>query len=219
MPLLGASNMQPLGSMQSISSRRNFIRPQPRHPLNRPGTLWLSENAKENTPYSPLINPNQPSIGPRSPLSSTNHRDTTPQPGDYSCRPPRPALGNVTNSSARTGVPAIPERSIREECTVKADEPGMPRSRSELRDLANFLKSTGPEDFARRGPRLDTPGGSMVFVDIPINEEKSTSKTLVDIMNKESTANRKKNTGRWLKRAVGMLWGGPNKGEFKEELA
>lgn len=216
MPLLGASNMQPLGSTQIISPSRNFVRPQPRHPLNRPGTLWLNDHAKENIPYSPLAHSNQPSTGTRSSLSSKNHRDIIPQHDDHSYRPPRPALGNVTNTSVRTGVPAVPGRSIRKECAVKAAEPGMPYLKSELSELANFLKSTGPEDFTRRDSRLNTPGESTVFIDVPLNEEKSNSKALVDSANRESLANRKKNTGRWLKKAVGMLWGGPNKGEFKE---
>ena len=59
----------------------------------------------------------------------------------------------------------------------------------------------------------------MVFVDVPINEDKSTSNALVDTANRENLAHRKKNTGKWLKKAVGMLWGGPHKGEFKEEPA
>ena len=212
MPLLGPSNMQPLGSTQTFASSRNFVRPQPRHPLNRPGTLWLEQ---ENNPYSLRIHSNQSSIGPRaSPLSKT-HQGIISQPD----RPPRTALGDLTNSSAGTGVPAALGHSTRRDCTVKSTEKlDMQRSRSALRELAQFLKSTGPEDFARQSSRLDTPGGSTVFVDVPMNEEQSTSKALVDSVNRESQANRKKNTGRWLKKAVGMLWGGPNKGEFKEEL-
>jgi hypothetical protein len=85
--------------------------------------------------------------------------------------------------------------------------------------LADFLKSTGPEDFTRRNPRPDTSGASTVFVDAPINEDKSTSKALVDTVSREGMANRKRNTGRWLKKAVGLLWGGPHKGEFKEPPA
>jgi hypothetical protein len=94
---------------------------------------------------------------------------------------------------------------------------GMPHSRSALRELADFLKSTGPEDFAHRDPRLDTPGGSMVFVDVPLNDEKSPSNILVDSLNnKDTLTNRKKNSGRWLKKAVEIFWGGPNKREAKE---
>jgi hypothetical protein len=220
MPLLGASNMQSPGSTQTISPRQNFVRPRPRHPLNRPGTLWLDEHAKENSPYLPGIRSNQPSIDPRSYLSSKNNRGIIPQPEDYSHRPPRTALGDVVNSSASPGLHVSLGHSSRKSDTVKAAEkPGMPRSRSALSELAEFLKSTGPEDFARRGPRLDTPGGSMGFVDVPVNEEKSTSKALVDSTNRESSANRKKNTGRWLRKAVGVLWGSSNKDEFKEELA
>ena len=203
MPLLGPSNsnMQPLHSTRSthiISSSRNFVRPQARHPLNRPGTIWLDENAKENIP------PSRPSI-----------RSPRPEPDHHSSLSPRTALGNVTNSSVRTEVPVAPGRSN------AAANSGMPRSRSELRDLADFLKSTGPEDFTRRNPRFDTPalGGSMVFVDVPINEDKTTSNVLVDTANRESLAHRKKNTGRWLKKAVGMLWGGPHKAEPNEEPA
>lgn len=219
MPLLDASNMHPLGSTQTISSTRTFVRPQPRHPLNRPATLWLNENTKENNPYSPLIHSNKPSIGPRASLSSKNHRDIIIPQSDSAYRPLRSALGDVTNSSAPSGVPAAPAHPIREECTIKAASPGVPRSRGELSELANFLKSTGPEDFTCRNstPGLDTPGGSMVFVDVPIKQHKSTSSALVDSVNRESLPSRKKNTGRWLKKAVGMLWGAPNKGEFKEE--
>lgn len=213
MPPLGPSNMQPL------RSNRNFVRPQPRHPLNRPGTLWLDENAKENIPSSPPTHSSQPSIRPRPSLSPKSNRDIIPQPDHHSSRPSRTALGNVTNSSVRRGVPAAPGRSIKRECAVEAAEPGMPRSRSELSELANFLKSTGPEDFTRRDPRFDTSEGSMVFVDVPINEDKSTSNAPVDTVNRESLGHRKKNPGRWLKKAVGMLWGGPHKGEFKEEPA
>lgn len=223
MPLLGPSNMQPLRSTQThtIPSTRNFVRPQPRHPLNRPGTIWLDENAKENIPCSPLTQSSQPSIASRASHSPKPHRDIIPQPDHEhgSSLPSRIALGNVTNSSARTGVPVAPGHSIRRDCTVKAVESGMPRSRSELSDLADFLKSTGPDDFTRRDPRFGTPGGSMVFVDVPINEDKATSNALVDTVNRESPAHRKKNTGRWLKKAVGMLWGGPHKVEFKEEPA
>ena len=211
MPLLGPSNsnMHPLHSTRSthiIPSSRNFVRPQARHPLNRPGTIWLDENAKENIP------PSQPSR--RSPPSLPPKPHT--EPDHHSPPPPRTALGNVTNSSARTGVPVALGRS-----NAAADY-GMPRSRSELRDLADFLKSTGPEDFTRRNPTFDTPalGGSMAFVDVPIiNEDKTTSNVLVDTVNKESPAHRKKNTGRWLKKAVGMLWGGPHKADFNEEPA
>ena len=215
MPLLGPSNMQPLGSVQTIPSSRNFLRPQARHPLNRPGTLWLDENAKENTPSSPPTHPNKLGIGPRASLSSKNHQHITPRLNENSYRPPRTPLGNVTNSNVRMGVPAAPARPTMSECTIKAAHP----SRSELSELANFLKSTGPEDFARRDPRLGTSGGSMVFVDVPMNEDKSASKALVDTVSRERLANRKKNTGRWLKKAVGMLWGGPHKGESKEEHA
>ena len=206
--------MQPLGSTQTIPLTRNFVRPQARHPLNRPATLWLNENAKENNPYRS----SQLGIGPRASLSPNTHRDLVPQP-DSAYRPLRPALGNVTNSSARSGVLAAPPRSITDECTVKVAAPGVPRSRGELSELANFLKSTGPEDFTYRDPRIDTPGRSMVSVDVPIKEDQSTSKPPVDSVNRESLANRKRNTGRWLKKAVGMLWGGHNKGEFKEEPA
>ena len=223
MPLLGPSNMQPLRSNQShtIPPTRNFVRPQPRHPLNRPGTLWLDENAKENIPCSPLTQSSQPSIATRGSLSPKPHQVVTPQPDhDHgSSLPSRIPLGNVTNSSARTGVHVAPGRSIRKDRTVKVVESGMPRSRSELSDLADFLKSTGPDDFIRRAPRFGTPGESMVFVDVPVNEDKSTSNALVDTVNKENLAHRKKNTGKWLKKAVGMLWGGPHKGEFKEEPA
>jgi len=59
----------------------------------------------------------------------------------------------------------------------------------------------------------------MVFVDVPINEDKPTSNAAVNTVSRESLGQRKKNTGRWLKKAVGMLWGGPHKGEFKEESA
>src|SRR5258706_5129224 len=220
MPLLGPSNMQPqpLHSTRStrsphiIPSSRNFVRPQARHPLNRPGTLWLDENAKENTPSSSLTHSSRPSIRSPAPLSPKPHPDIIPQ-HDHDCSlPPRKALGNVTNSSVRTGVPVAPGRS-------SAADSAMPRSRSELRDLADFLKSTGPEDFTRRYPRLDTPGGSMVFVDVPISEDKTTSNVLVHTVNRESLADRKKNTGKWLKKAVGMLWGAPNKAEFNEEPA
>ena len=204
----------------TISSSRNFVRPQPRHPLNRPATLWLNENAKENNPSPPLIHSNNQIIASRAALSPKIHRDIIPQP-DSAHRPLRPPLGNVTNSSAHSGVLAPTGRSVREECTMKAAPPGVPHSRGELSELANFLKSTGPEDFTCRDPRIGTPGpgASMVFVDVPIKEDQSTSKALVDSVNRESLANRRKNTGRWLKKAVGMLWGGPSKGEFKEEPA
>jgi hypothetical protein len=59
----------------------------------------------------------------------------------------------------------------------------------------------------------------MVFVDVPINEDKSTSNVAVNTVNRDSLGHRKKNTGRWLKKAVGLLWGGTHKAEFKEEPA